>query len=188
MRWIKLDLICICFKKLTHHCFKSSSFIWSSWIDSLNFLYFFYSIRFTSAQLASSPPFPLFGVASHPVDIATHIAPCHVSFPLNQDDIADSVSSFDNASSSRLSSRTETLNPYYHNMTLFLYRPTLILHCYKKDHLNIDHSPHHSITSLFYLLPSKSTTSSKLHPSLSFPFIIISRPSSLHIMAPTLIN
>jgi hypothetical protein len=98
----------------------------------LEFSLFFYSIRFTSAQLTSSPPFPLFGVASHPVDIATHIAPCHVSFSLNQDEIADSVSSFDNASSSRLSSRTETLNPYYHNMTLFLYRPTLILHCYKK--------------------------------------------------------
>jgi hypothetical protein len=114
----------------------------------LEFSLFFCSIRFTSTQLASSTPFSLPGVASHPVDIATHIAPCHVSFPLNQDELADSASSFDNASSSRLSSRTETLNPYYHNMTLSLYHPTLTLYCYKK------------IISILITLP---TTQSRLY-------------------------
>jgi hypothetical protein len=40
MRWTKLDLTCIFFKiKLSHHSFKSSLLICSSWIDQVNFLH-----------------------------------------------------------------------------------------------------------------------------------------------------
>jgi hypothetical protein len=58
----------------------------------------------------------------------------------------------------------------------------------QKDHLNHGHYSHHSITSLFFLLTSQSTTSSELHPPSSFPFTVVSRPSSLHTMTLTLMN
>jgi hypothetical protein len=41
-------------------------------------------------------------------------------------------------------------------------------------HLNIDHSTHHLITSLFYILTSQSIMSSELHPSMSFSFTVVS--------------
>jgi hypothetical protein len=62
MRWIKLYLTCICILKkfkLTHHCFKSSLSICNNWIDRVSFFLFFGPTRFVSAQLVSSPPFPL---------------------------------------------------------------------------------------------------------------------------------
>jgi hypothetical protein len=57
--------------KLTHHYFKSSPYICSTWIGHVDFLYFFDLVRFTPAQLTSSPPFLLSGVASPPADVAT---------------------------------------------------------------------------------------------------------------------
>jgi hypothetical protein len=81
VRWTKLDLTYICFKKikLTHRTFKFSPSIYSRWIDRVNFLHFSTQQGFTSAQLALSPPFPLLGTASPPSDIATLL--CRVTFP-----------------------------------------------------------------------------------------------------------
>jgi hypothetical protein len=62
-----------------HRCFKFLPSICTSWSDCINFLYFFGTVRFTSAQLASSPFFPLPDVASPPADIAT--PPRHVTLP-----------------------------------------------------------------------------------------------------------
>jgi hypothetical protein len=41
-----------------------------------------------------------------------------------------------------------------------------------KNHLNLDHSSHHSTVSPLCILPSQSTTSSELHPPSSFPFTV----------------
>jgi hypothetical protein len=71
MRWTKLDLTCICLKKLTHRYFKSTSSIYTSWIDRVSFFYFFSPVWFMSAQLTSSPSFSLLSVASPSADIAT---------------------------------------------------------------------------------------------------------------------
>jgi hypothetical protein len=60
---------------LTHRCFKYSPSICSSWIDHV----FFYWVRFTSAQLTSSPHFSLIGVASPPADVVT--PPRQVTLP-----------------------------------------------------------------------------------------------------------
>jgi hypothetical protein len=72
MRWIKLDLPCICFQKikLTHCCFKSSPSICSSWIVHVDFL-IFDPISFMLAQLALSHTFPLPGATSPLVDTTT---------------------------------------------------------------------------------------------------------------------
>jgi hypothetical protein len=50
--------------------------------------------------------------------------------------------------------KTEALNPHRPCQTPSLNRPTSTIYCYKKGHLNICHSPHHSIVSLFYVLSS----------------------------------
>jgi hypothetical protein len=113
MRWTKLYLICIYFKKyiLTHHCFNFSSSIWNSWIDRVIFFSFFGSVRFASAQLGSSPPFLLPSVVSPPVDIVT---PSHrFTLPSHR-------------------TETEALNPHDHSRPPSPNRPTHILHCYKK--------------------------------------------------------
>jgi hypothetical protein len=59
---------------------------------------------------------------------------CHAFFPLNQDELAASVSSSGNGSSCRLLSRvkTEALNPYHHSRPPSSDRPTPTLCCYKK--------------------------------------------------------
>jgi hypothetical protein len=81
-----------------------------------------------------SPPFFLhwcrlsFGRHCHAV------APYHASFPLSQDKLAGSTSSFDNVSSIRLPSRVETgaLNPHHHSKSPSPDRLTPTLHYYKK--------------------------------------------------------
>jgi hypothetical protein len=55
-----------------------------------------------------------------------------------------------------------------------------------KCHLNIDHSPYHSITSSFYFLSSQSTTSSELHLPSLFHFTTVPCLASLHTMTPTM--
>jgi hypothetical protein len=144
---------------------------------------FFGPVRFTSAQLASSHPFSL------PMCCLSSATPCHTSFPLNQDELAVSALSSDNASSHHFPSRAETevLNPYHcrrlPSQTTQL-SPSIAI----KDYLNLDHSPHHSITSLFCLQISQSTTPSEIHSSTSFPFTIVSRSSSLCTTTPMVIN
>jgi hypothetical protein len=102
------------------------------------------------------------------------VTPCHASFSCSQDEFAPSTSSSVNTSSRRLPSQAEikVLNLYHRHS------PTLILNCYKKSHLNLGHSLHHSTTSLFYLLTSQSATSSELH-SLLLLFTIIPHISSI---------
>jgi hypothetical protein len=105
MRWTKLDLTCICFQeflkhmiylthmifydhigkknidRFMHRCFKSSLFVISSWIDRMSFIHFFSLIWFAWAQVVSSPPFPLPGAISPPVDVAT--LPHRVTLPFH---------------------------------------------------------------------------------------------------------
>jgi hypothetical protein len=57
-----------------------------------------------------------------------------------------------------------------------------------KRYLNIDHYPHHSITSLFCLLSNQSTISLKLHLLPLFPFIVVSCLLSIRITTPTVTN
>jgi hypothetical protein len=59
---------------------------------------------------------------------------CHASFPLSQDDLTASTSSFSNASSYRFASwaKTEPLNLLHHHRPPSPDRPTPTLHYYKK--------------------------------------------------------
>jgi hypothetical protein len=70
-------------------------------------------------------------------------APCNASFLWSQDKLTTSALSFGNASSRHLPSRakTEAMNPHHHRRPPSPDRPTPTLHCYKKGHLNLDHSP-----------------------------------------------
>jgi hypothetical protein len=142
------------------------------------------------AQLVSSPLFlpPRCRLSSSRHSHAA--APCHTSFLLNQNEIGVSASTSDNDSFRRLSSRAEAeaLNLYHHSRPPFPKHSTPTLHYYKKDHLNLSHSPHNSIVSLFCLLSSQRNTSLELHPSSSFYFTVVPRSSSLHTMTLTLIN
>jgi hypothetical protein len=96
-------------------------------------------------------------------------ASSHASFLLSQDELAASASSSSNTLSRRFPSQvdTEAFNPHYHLGLSFSDRPTLTPNAIK-NHLNLNHSLHHLIASLFYLLPNQSTRS--LHLSLSFTF------------------
>jgi hypothetical protein len=62
------------------------------------------------------------------------VVPCHASFPLSQDELAASASSFGNASSRCLASRVEieSLNLHHRCRTPSPDRPTPTLHFYKK--------------------------------------------------------
>jgi hypothetical protein len=57
-----------------------------------------------------------------------------------------------------------------------------------KNHLNLGYSLHHSIASLFCLLPSQSTTSLELHPPSSFLFPTVPHPTSIRTMTLTVMN
>jgi hypothetical protein len=151
---------------------------------------FFGLVRFTSVQLTSSPPFPLPGVTSPTFDVVTpsrrvtlpfywvkmsSLPPPHLLVMLLSRCHPTQV-------------KIEALNLHYRRRAPSLDRLTLILYHYKKGYLNLDHYSHHSTTSLFYLLPSKSTTSSELHSSPSFTFTVVSRSLSLHTMTLTVMN
>jgi hypothetical protein len=96
------------------------------------FFSFFNLVRFTSAQLASSSPFPLPDIACPQSDVVT---PCHTSFPLSQDELVASASSSSNFSFRRLPSRAETkaLNLHHHRRLPFPNLPTPTLHNCKKS-------------------------------------------------------
>ncbi len=81
MNQIRSHLYMFSKNKLTHRCFKSSPSNCSNWIDRVNFFLFFGPIRFASAQLTLSPPFPLPGVASHSPNIVTPLH--HVTLPFH---------------------------------------------------------------------------------------------------------
>jgi hypothetical protein len=110
------------------------------------------------------------------------VASCHASFRWSQDELAGSASSFGNDLSHHLPSRAETkeLNLHHCRQPPSPDSPTPTVRCYRKHHLNFDHSSHYSVASLFCLLPNQSTTPSELHPPLSFSFTAVSCPSSLH--------
>jgi hypothetical protein len=59
---------------------------------------------------------------------------CHTSFPLSQDELTASVSSFTNALSHYLPSRakTEVLNSHHHAQATLLRSSNFHLYCYKK--------------------------------------------------------
>jgi hypothetical protein len=110
--------------KLTHRFFKFSLSICSSWIDRVNFFSFFGSVRFASSL---SPPrcHLSFGRRRH------GIAPCDASFPLSQDELAVSASSFVNICLP-FRAKTEVLNLHHHHKPLSPDHPTLSLYYYKK--------------------------------------------------------
>jgi hypothetical protein len=115
--------------KLTHRCIKSVHLYQLNW--PYEFSLFFGPVRFASAQLASLSP-PWCRLSS---DWQHHtVAPCHIFFPLSQDELAAPASSFSNALSHRLPPRAEieVLNLHHHRRPLSLDRPTHTIHCYKK--------------------------------------------------------
>jgi hypothetical protein len=67
MRWIKLYLTCICFLKikLTHHWFKASSYICTSWIDPEDFLHFASSLARAPYHQSSTHRRPSLSPLSH---------------------------------------------------------------------------------------------------------------------------
>jgi hypothetical protein len=98
----------------------------------VDFFSFFGSVRFASAQQASSPPFPPRCRLSFDRRRHTTVL-CHV-FLLSQEDLAASASSSSNAWCCRLPSRvkTEALNPHHRGRLPSLDRSTPTLHCYKR--------------------------------------------------------
>jgi hypothetical protein len=135
MRWVeKLDLTCICFqKKLTHHCFKSSSSIRSRWIDRADFLHFWKSkIHVGPTSIISSLSPPRCHLSS---GRCLHTAAsCHSSFSWSHDELDASASLSGNISSCPLPSRakTEALNLHHHCWPPLSDHLTPTLHCYKK--------------------------------------------------------
>jgi hypothetical protein len=93
--------------------------------------FIFSPIRFTSAQLASSPPFSLPSVASSLIYV---IALCRTSFQWSPGELAVSASSSSNASSRRLPSQAEikVLNLHHCHRPPCSNHLTPTLCCYKK--------------------------------------------------------
>jgi hypothetical protein len=114
----------------------------------------------------------------------------HVSFPLNQDELNGSASSFGNASFPRLPSRvkTEALNLYHRRRSSLVDHLTPIVHYYKNGISSLPNVPNHSTASLFCLLPSQSTTLSELHTSSSFPFTVVPYTPLIYTTTPTVTN
>jgi hypothetical protein len=96
------------------------------------FIFLFSKIRVSPTGIVSSlsPPWCCHSSDWH--HQAT--APCHDSFPLNQDELAASASSSSNVSSHRFLSgaKTETFNLHHHSRPPSSDHPTLTLYCYKK--------------------------------------------------------
>jgi hypothetical protein len=109
------------------------------------------------------------------------IVSCHASFSLIHDELAAYNSSYNNASSRCLpfQVKIEALNPHRRRRQ----PPSTAI----KGYLNIGHSPHHSTTCLFCLLPSQSTRPSELHPPSLFrftaaPTFIVPPHNDTHVM------
>jgi hypothetical protein len=136
-----------------------------------------------SAQLTTFPPFLLPDVVSPPTDIATPplcvTLPSHgaktISLPLLHFlTTLHSVTSLFKSKSKHWIHTTAASHPLW---TVWLLLFTAI-----KNHLNINHSPHHSTTSSFYLLHSQTTTPSKLYSPPLFPLTVVLHQSSLRVM------
>jgi hypothetical protein len=91
---------------------------------------FFCPVRFSSAQLTLSALFSLPAAASTPLDV---VAPCHASFPCNQDELTVFASSSVNDLSHHLSSQVETeaLNLHHRRRPHSSESSTPTLHWYK---------------------------------------------------------
>jgi hypothetical protein len=107
-------------------------------------MYFFYfwpnKIHISSTDVVSyfSPPrFHLFS------DRCRHtVAPCHTSFPWNQDELVIFASSSDNVSSQRLPwAKIKALNTHHCRQPPSLYNPTSTLYSYKKSYQSCSLSP-----------------------------------------------
>jgi hypothetical protein len=152
------------------------------------FFLFFGLIRFVSAQLTSFPHFPLSAASSLP-DIVTQ--PHRVMLPFHWAKMSALSLLHLSATLFPVAFPLEAKLKYWIHTTVAGYPPRtarLPIFTAIKNYLNLDHSSHHSIISLFYLLPSQSTTSSKLHPSLSFHFTDVLCTSSLQTTTRTVIN
>ncbi len=184
MRWTKLDLTCICLKKikLTHHYFKSSPSIYNNWIDHVNFLHFFVKKICVNPTGVISSLFPprccFFSNQRHHTTV-----PCHTFFPLSQDELADSASSFGNASSRRLPSRakTEALNPHRRHRPPSPDHPTPTLHWYKKVILTLVTLPTTQSRLHFASSLARAHHRSSTHRCHSLsPSYHVHRPSAQH--------
>ncbi len=158
------------FKKITHHWFKYSPFICTSWIEHVDFLHFLSSKIHVSPTGIISSIFPpqcrlSSGRRRHTA------APCLASFPWSENELTAFASSSGSASSCCLpsQSKTEALNPHYHRWPPSLEHSTPTLHCYKK---------------IILILVTLSITQLRLH----FTSSLAKAPSSLHITTPTVTN
>jgi hypothetical protein len=144
IRWTKLDLTYICFLKkikLTHCYFKSSPSIYSNWIDSVFFIFWASKIYVSTIGVVSSLFLPRYRLSSSWRRHAT--APCHTSFPWSQDELAASISSFNNSLSCRLLSwvETEALNLHHRRRPSSLNSPTPTTTAIKKSSQSWSPSP-----------------------------------------------
>jgi hypothetical protein len=152
------------------------------------FFSFFDTVRFVSTQLVS--PFLLPGVASPLIDVSTPphrvtlffygvkmslLSPLYLSATLYP--IVSPLELKPNIKSAQLSPATL---PDRLTSTIYCYKKvisTLVTLSTTQSHIYFASS-----------LPSKSTTSSELHPPPSFPFTAVPRPSSLRTTTPTVMN
>jgi hypothetical protein len=133
-----------------------------------------------SAQLALSPPFPLPGAASPLADVAT--PQCRVVLlshgdtsslpPPNLSTMLPLVASPIKLKLKHWICNTVTGHP----PRIARLPPSTGIN----GHLNHGHPPQHSTASPFYLLPSQSTTPSKLHRLSSFRSLIVPPHNDTH--------
>jgi hypothetical protein len=116
------------------------------------------------------------------------VTSCHTSFPLSQDELAASASSYSNTLSRRLPSRVETeaFNLHHHRTLPFLDHPTLTLDYYKKIistlvTLSTTQPRRHFVSSLARTPRHRSFT----HRRRS-PFTTVSRSSDLRTTTSTM--
>jgi hypothetical protein len=124
--------------KLTHRCFKSSPSNYSNWIDCLYFLHVWSNkIRVSPTSIVSSLSPSWCRLSSDRRHYVT--VTYHTSFPWSQDELTASASSFDNASSYRLSSwaKTEALNSHHCYRSPSTNSSTPTLYYYKKVTLTL---------------------------------------------------
>jgi hypothetical protein len=141
---------------------------------SHEFLLFFDLVKFTLAQLASSPPQCHLSSDQH-----HHAAvSCHASFSWSQDELAASGSSSSDASSRRLLSwaKIEALNLHHHHRPPSPDHPTPTLHCYK----NVISTLITFITTQLHLHFISSLTRAPCHQSFTRRYRSFSLPSHNH--------
>jgi hypothetical protein len=165
MRWTKLNLTCIYFKKikLTYHYFKCLLFICSNWIDRCH-------LSFCRCHHAT--------------------ALCHTFFPWSQHDLAAFASSSSNTSSHRVPSRAEieALNPYHYRWPPSLDHTTPTRHCYKKV-ISALITLSTTQPGLYFTSSLPRTPYTIGGPPVAIiPFTGVPYSPFLHIMTPTVMN